>query len=319
MMSQRRKGQESEFDAIITRLCTERRNRNVSQTGSRNRKRKRTRSLVLITLIITVLASVSVFSAQDYLWRFPSPNPASSHKAALIDELSVNFEDPYFINNVTGSLKQAGYTVDYYAPDRTTVGLFRELASKNYGLVIVRSHTGGGQSIVTSEPYSQTTHDYEQLIDRVGAGTIAGANYFTITPLFVRHEMQGRLPDSIVVLMGCSSLNIGNEMAQAFLDRGAGFIVGWNGVVTAAHTDLETMALVDSIAQGKTVPAAVSIASTPDPVYNSQLAYLEWSTVAQQRWTSLLAEIAPGLALATLLVFGPLTVLAIPKLLSGRR
>jgi hypothetical protein len=119
--------------------------------------------------------------------------------------------------------------------------------------------------------------------------------------------------------MGCASLNVGNDMARAFLDRGARFVVGWNGGVTAAHTDLETMVFLDSLATGKTVPAAINAASSPDPVYSSQLAYLEWSTVANERWTSMLANFVTVIGLAALLLFGPLTVIAVPKILSGRR
>jgi hypothetical protein len=273
--------------------------------------------MMLMTLMITTL--VSIYSTRDYLWRPQSSSDATTRKAALIDELSVNYQDPYFTKNVTDNLKSAGYAVDYYGPDGTTVGLFRDLATKNYDVVIVRSHTAGAQSIVTAEPYSQTAHDYEQITNQIGAGTVAGTNYFTITPLFIRQDMQGRLPDSIIVLMGCASLNVGNEMARAFLDRGARFVVGWNGGVTAAHTDLETMMFVESLAKGRTVPVAVNAASSPDPVYSSQLAYLEWSTVANERWTSMLANFATVIGLAALLLFGPLTVIAVPKILSGRR
>lgn len=272
---------------------------------------------ILVVLAVTIL--VSAYSTRDYLWRPLSTSPANTRSAALIDELSVNYQDPSFTQNVTHSLQSVGYKIDYYNPSGTNVELFRDLASKNYDLVIVRSHTAGAQSIVTAEPYSRTAHEYEQITNQIGAGTVAGTNYFTIAPSFIRENMQGRLRDSIIVLMGCASLNVGNDMARAFLDRGARFVVGWNGGVTAAHTDLETMLFVDSIAKGMPVPAAVDAASNPDPVYNSKLAYLEWSTVAKERWNSLLADTATVIVLAALLLFGPLTAVAVPKILSGRR
>jgi len=221
-----------------------------------------------------------------------SPRQAVSFKAAIVDQLSATFPNQSFNDNAKTLLADAGYTVDYYGPDKVTVEFFRGLPSKGYGLVIIRAHSTGHSNvpgeditIFTSEPYDPNRYQYEQLTNQVFRASLGtnlteaelgkGRLYFAISSSFVEHSMQGRFPNSIIIMMGCTGLKNSN-MAQAFVSKGARVYVSWENSVTPDRTDNATTALLRSLAQGKTVGQAVRatmIKIGPDPVYNSQLGY----------------------------------------------
>jgi hypothetical protein len=209
----------------------------------------------------------------------------------MVDQLSGTTPNPSFSETATRLLVGYGYTVDYYGPGEVTVGFFRNLPSKGYGLVIIRAHSTGygpvpGQevSIFTSEVYTPTRYVYEQLTYQVARASLGsleeaalgvGPLYFSITPLFVRNSMRGEFPGSIVIMMGCTGL-ITSEMAEAFVAKGAKVYVSWDGTVTADRTDTATFTLLRLLVGGKTVREAVNEAMELvgiDPVYPSRLGY----------------------------------------------
>src|SRR5712692_214899 len=191
--------EQRERDALFAAVLAERR-RETGRRPLKNKKRLKTFLLIAVCILLPLVSTVLL--SYNYTWRLPASTGSSSHRAALIDELSVEYSDPGFLKNATKSLEAAGYAVDYYGPDKVTVGLFRDLPTKGYAIIIVRAHTAG-QSIVTAEPYSQSAYVYEQLTDRLAEAYVQnGPPYFAVTAKFVLHEMQGQLPDSIVLIMG---------------------------------------------------------------------------------------------------------------------
>ena len=67
--------------------------------------------------------------------------------------------------------------------------------------------------------------------------------------------------------MGCDTLR-GRGLSEAFLARGARAVIGWNGPVSAAHTDRSTAVLLAHFAAHGSVADAVRSAMTvvgPDP------------------------------------------------------
>lgn len=48
--------------------------------------------------------------------------------------------------------------------------------------------------------------------------------------------MKGNFADTVIILMGCSSLNY-TTMAGAFVGKGASVVVGWTGLVLPSETD----------------------------------------------------------------------------------
>ena len=75
--------------------------------------------------------------------------------------------------------------------------------------------------------------------------------------------------------MGCSGLKT-DDLAQAFIARGASQLVSWDQPVTAAHTDEATSELLSDLL-AKKLGMRQAVASTmakvgPDPSYGARLA-----------------------------------------------
>lgn len=98
--------------------------------------------------------------------------------------------------------------------------------------------------------------------------------YLGLGARFVRDHLRGRFRDDpVVVLMGCDTLR-GRGLSEAFLARGARAVIGWNGEVSAAHTDRSTAALIAHYSVNGDVSAALRAVSTnvgPDPVSGAYL------------------------------------------------
>ena len=101
--------------------------------------------------------------------------------------------------------------------------------------------------------------------------------FFGLQPSFIAQNLQGSFkPSTVVVLMGCDGLRA-NEMASAFIQKGAGNFISWDHPVTAAHTDQATLRLLDYLFVQK-LPVAQAVQKTmdevgPDPVQHSRLSY----------------------------------------------
>jgi hypothetical protein len=285
------------------------------KTGA-DRSRWKTKLVVSVLITITLLTGVAVWSTHNYLWRLPASRPSPQLRALVMDQLSLNYPDPAFVANVTTDLKGAGYAVDYAGPGPNAIDSFKHLPGQGYDLIIIRAHEGSSQAIITTESYNKTAYLTDQLSGRlVPAQVDAGPIYFAVTPKFVRDEMTGRFPGSTIIVMGCAALQGSQDMAAAFLDRGANFFVGWDGLVSIIHTDSTTVRLVELLKAGKSIPDAASMAGGADPVFGARLGYLDWNTLAQSRANRLLSEVLVSLTIATILLVGPLAVFAAPKLL----
>jgi hypothetical protein len=197
-----------------------------------------------------------------------------------MDQLSLNYPDPSFTINITIALKAAGYAVDYSGPSSNAVDSFRQLPVKGYDMIIIRAHTGSGQSIITAQPYSQSEFVADQLAGRlVPAQVDSGPLYFAITPRFVRQSMVGSFSESTILVMGCSALEGTQDVASAFLDKGANSFVGWDSSVSIIHTDTSTVEFVQLLSTGRSLPEATAQAGVADPVDGARLRYLDWNTL----------------------------------------
>ena len=235
-----------------------------------------------------------------------------------MDQLALNYPDRLFTANITSALETAGYAVDYSGPTPTAVDTFRQLPKQGYDLVIIRAHTGSSQSIITAEPYSQSKFVVDQLAGRlVPAQVEGGPVYFAITPKFVRQDMVGSFPESTIVVMGCSALEGTQDIASAFLDKGANLFIGWDSSVSIIHTDSSTVALVRLLSTGRSLTEATKLAGGNDPVYGARLQYLDWSALVRNRTNDLVSKLTIWVALASILVIGPMTVFVAPKLIAS--
>jgi hypothetical protein len=215
-----------------------------------------------------------------------SPAAPPSPRAAVIDQVGLTHPNPEFVKLASAMLEVAGYQVDVYTGDQITVEFYKNLATHGYRLIIFRTHSSnvdvtGEIGLFTSEVYREDRWAMEQLRGRLAFGhTIpeaGGPAYFAVVPAFVRKEMQGRLDDTLLIIGGCESL-ASPQLAQAFIDRGALAVIGWNDTVDLAYNDRAILRLLLAVVGEKmSVEEAVRrtmIDVGPDPVYGSRLAYL---------------------------------------------
>jgi len=288
-----------------------------SRKDRRNRGRWRRKNILLVGLVafLTVLAlGTGLWLYADNSWRITSQHNYNASKAAIVDQLSDTIPDPAFIENTTSMLHSAGYVIDYIPPANVTVGFFRDLPLKGYGLVILRAHSGAS-TIYTTESYSASKYVYEQLADQLVSVLVNNKVYFAITENFVRDNMRGEFNGALVIAMGCSGM-AGTVMAQAFLDRGASAFVGWDRSVSAGQTDSGVSILLQQLTEGHTLRESIDLTSknTSQSEFNSaQLEYYDASIEPRQQTDHSLMGLATFVLIIVVVTIGPLTVILIPK------
>jgi len=247
-------------------------------------------AIVTVAILVTIIA-FSSFLIYSYLNPSPKQNTNSTTqlKAAIVDHLSLTAPNQTFIQTATNILETANYTVDYYPGEEVNVEFYRNLPTHGYDLIILRVHSAlesyeevSPVVLFTSERYSMDKYEYEQLVDRVGAVAYSreesqqGIAYFGILPKFVQHSMKQAFNNTVVIMMGCDGLKYEN-MAKAFVEKSAKAYIGWNGSVSASHTDQATTRLLQHlITEKQTIKQAVENTNNevgPDPVDESVLLY----------------------------------------------
>jgi len=210
------------------------------------------KSLVLPLGLITII----VFGFLVYKTLFQTPEIKFSLKAAIIDQLAEHFPNPGFNETVTNLLRDAGFNVSYYGYKTVTVGFYRELVKRDYGIIILRAHSALREDNKTVDLFTSEEYDPNEYGDMRGKGLLtkgeylfeqeSGRFYFAITPKFI--ENYGYFPKSVIIAMGCWSLKPEcEEMAQAFINRGAKAYVGWTEIVLPKDTDHETVRLLEML------------------------------------------------------------------------
>lgn len=211
---------------------------------------------------------------------------SSGHRAALVDQLSLTAANPEFVSESRRLLEANGYEVDYFAGEDVTVDLYRTLPKRGYDLVILRVHSTAiisrgdedvtSVSLFTGQPYTRDLYNEEQLQGRVGFAQYAedGPKYFGVTSDFIRDSMEGEFDNATVLMMGCQGF-INSRGADAFADKGARTFIGWDGLVSAKHTDEATELLLHHIVEeGEEPEEAVERTMAdvgPDPDFGSRL------------------------------------------------
>jgi len=232
-------------------------------------------SVILVTVIVLGFVLSSVFlQTQEVEFSF---------KAAIIDQLEEDFPNSDFSEEgvVASILENAGFNVSYHRSETIDVAFYKGLAKYNYGIIIIRAHsaTRKDKTIVdffTSEEFNVNKYVSEQDNSLLTSGYYSWKpekSYFAIAPRFIE-ELEGCFPRSIVIAMGCNSLNeTCTEMAEAFIKKGAKAYIGWTGLVGPSHTDNETIRLLRKLhVENKTLSEAVGPIK-PDPFYRSRMEY----------------------------------------------
>lgn len=206
-------------------------------------------------------------------------------KAALVDHLSLTEPNRAFVKECKAILEGAGFAVDYYPGEEVTVESYRTLPTHGYKLILLRVHSAYihkylSLAMFTSEPYSKQRYVYEQLRNRVASGYIPSDSkksprYLVITDKFVRSSMKGSFDNAVIIMMGCTGIR--RCAATAFLQKGAKAYIGWDGLVSAQHTDRATIQLLKRVLVEKQ-PIDNAVTETmrdvgPEPQYQSTLLF----------------------------------------------
>ena len=243
---------------------------------------------ILAFVAVWGLLAVGIYAL--YFAGDGSPEPKT---AAIVDQLSLTVPNPDFVKNAGKTLKDAGYTVDYYPGEEVTVDLYRGLPQPGYDVIIMRVHAGITRevdsegtatdteyvSLFTGEPYDETLYPDELSQGRLGkAEYFEGAEpLFGISPDFVTSSMSGEFDGAVIIMMGCDGLRT-TRTAEAFLGRGAQTFVSWSQPVTADHTDAATERLLHYLlSEGLPTEEAVSRTMGdvgPDPLLGAELRFL---------------------------------------------
>ncbi len=238
--------------------------------------------LKILFLSIIIGVTVSIISVNFQQTTIQVENVAQSKipRAAIIDQLHNDKPNLNYQNNVTEYLTTAGYDVDLYTTEEITVDFYKKLPSMNYKFIVFRTHSLGvgtveeSASLFTGELYSKDRYLNEQFSGNVGMGVpylpgevdeiggfeaLRDETYFVVGSRLVDNLMVGTFPQSIIVLGGCETLE-GTILAESLLARGASEIVGWNGLVTAAKNDKDTMALLkETLVNGVEIENAIPL------------------------------------------------------------
>jgi hypothetical protein len=215
----------------------------------------RKRILYYVFSILLVSLTFLACSSLHQSIQTAAPEKAHTLKAAIVDQLSLSHANQTFVKECTAILGEAGYKVDYYKGEDVTVELYRNLPAFEYDLIVFRVHSTYVQkylslAMFTSESYSKERYLNEQHRNRVASGFIepyhdGDPRYLVITDKFVRYSMNGSFRDTLIIMMGCNSMK--KCMASAFLQKGAKAYIGWDGLVTAEHTDKTTIQLLKQL------------------------------------------------------------------------
>lgn len=198
--------------------------------------------------------------------------PKHENEVAIIDQLSTVQPNPLFLSHVTQDLEACGFKVDVYKGDEVTVDFYRKLPSYGYKLVIFRVHgevlnkegktyLDMGTWLFTNEPYNAMKYVDERLATRVVKARTT-------------ENMEGQFDRTVIITMGCYCLYL-DDLAEAFVKKGASVYLGWDGNVDLAYVDKATINLIDSLCRkGTTVKHAVDKTMAeigPDPDWDTRL------------------------------------------------
>jgi hypothetical protein len=244
-----------------------------------------------LLIALGIVGVVAFIRIQPMGWPFP--DHAGNATAAIIDQLSSLQENDDFIGNVTRELEDYGFEVDLYQGNNVTVDFYRQLPTYGYKLIIFRAHSGileqDGEVIprtvlFTNEEYTESRYALEQVYEQlVMGGACQGCPMmFGITPEFVRAQsvvgqatdMDGRFDDTVVIMMGCSGIAM-DDMARAFVDKGASVYLAWDRSVELYYVDNATPYLMNQLCSEElTIREAVANTMDfvgPDPNYGAEL------------------------------------------------
>ena len=223
---------------------------------------------LFIALAVLILITPTLASCRHQSTESHSPQV----KAAIVDQLHLLEPNDIFIEKTTEILESYGFKVDLWQGEEITVEFYRELPKRDYKLIILRVHTGLLLALVhaqivpssttylfTGESYTTTKYVSEQLTERV-SNALMTTEYplvFAVNSEFILNDMKEDFDDTVIIAMGCESYYF-DDMADAFIQKGASAYIGWSSVVSLEYTDIATLDLINNLyAQNMTVKQGI--------------------------------------------------------------
>jgi len=226
--------------------------------------------IIPVILVIFCICLITIFVF--FRGNSESPRAIILDNLGLYDE-SLSGENITFVRDTRELLKGIGVKVDYVGVNDVTLGVYQDLAK--YNLIILRVHSGllvgeeEKEEVVcffTSEPLRENLDKYGEWFSK---GYLANAtlelrddgtkkHFIGVKPDFISNCLNGEFENSIIIAMGCNSLE-SYSMARAFVDdRKALMYIGWTRDVTADCTDNATLELLKRFFQkNQTVKEAI--------------------------------------------------------------
>ena len=225
--------------------------------------------IIPVILVIFCICLITIFV-------FFRGNPEGP-RAIILDNLHLDGRSPSgggipFVRETRKLLEGIGVKVDYVGFNDVTLEVYQNLAQ--YNLVILRIHSGvlleKNKKIVcffTSEPLSPKNLDrYSEWFSKryLANATLelldgSKKHFIGVKSDFISNCLNGEFQDSIIIAMGCNSLE-SYSMARAFVNnKGALAYIGWNRDVTVNHIDSATLGLLKSFFEkNETIKEAIS-------------------------------------------------------------
>lgn len=231
---------------------------------------------VWLAIGLGIVAVVAFVRTSPTCWPTGSSYP-SELRAVIVDQLYVLQPNQDFIQQTTRELEDYGFEVD----------LYRQLPGLGYKVIIFRTHSGllgmEGEIIertclFTNESYSERKHVAEQLSDQLAKARIDEYHpwVFGIGDEFVTQSMEGELGNTVIIMMGCSCLYL-DDLAEAFINKGAAAYLAWVATVDLDYVDDATLSLVENLCT-KELTVRKAVVETmaekgPDPHHGAELNY----------------------------------------------
>ncbi|MGQ9460402.1 MAG: hypothetical protein ACUVRA_04155 [Candidatus Bathyarchaeaceae archaeon] len=204
---------------------------------------KKTKKIYAIVAVILCAVFTSLILSH-FLWR----STTTQFKVVIIDQVMLTYPPSEGFLESVNALRSYGFQIDYFIGEEITVEFYRNLPSRGYSLIIMRTHSRP-TGICTGEPYEKTKYVFEQSTAELIQIFLVNESYFGITASFIRN-MRGNFRNATILCMGCDSLS-DTVMAEAF--------IGWKQSVLVSYTDqATTRLLIHLILERKTINQAVT-------------------------------------------------------------
>lgn len=243
-----------------------------------------------VSVAVFIAAFVLAFTMISQRSQLTTPPIPKGTRAAIVDQLYANYPNKDFTTKITQEFEDYGFKVDLYQGDDITVDLYRNLPTYGYKIIVFRAHSGSiapdpqdpttiiGTYLFTNEPYTEIKYPKEQLNDEISRARVTEnhPDFFAIGPKFITHSMKGNFNDAVVIIAGCSCL-YDNDLAQAFIQKGASAYLTWDATVNLDYVEQATISLIENLCSERLpVNKAVDLTMATngaDPKHGASLKY----------------------------------------------